>query len=159
MIRPLVFLFIIAIVGGYLLGENHKTALERREAEAERVFTISEPSDLIEANYLEVPQIVVSIIRNGRARAYILTEVSLETSTQNEFDALRAGMPRIVSRIRMTLSHEAERGTFSGDGFDEDALARTVRRDINAMFPEAPRPPVESVFFRRLLLQDNRISS
>lgn len=158
MVRPLVFLFILAIVGGYLLGENHKRSLERQEAEAERVFTIEEPSDLEDAGYLDVPQISVPIIRGGRVRGYILTEISLETSSANEFDALRAGMPRIISRIRRSLAHQSDRGAFTGDGFDEEALAREIRRDLNAMFPEAPRPPVENVFFRRLLLQDNRTS-
>lgn len=158
MIRPLIILFILAIIGGYVLGENHKDRERQRAAESERQFVIAEPDDLFQASYLQVDQIVIPFFKNGRTTAYIMAEVSLETSTEPEYNALRNAMPRIQSTIRRALTLEAARGAFDGDTADIDELGAAVRDALNKLFPEAPRPPVEAVFFRRLLLEGRRVS-
>ncbi len=158
MIRPLIILFILAIIGGYVLGENHKERERKREAESERRYIINEPQDLFRASYLQVDQVVIPLMKNGRTTAYILAEVSLETSSEPEYNALRNAMPRIQATVRRALTREAARGAFDGDSADIDELGEAVRGSLNSLFPEAPRPPVEAVFFRRLLLENRRVS-
>jgi len=157
MIRPIIILLLVGVLGGYLLGQRQLTLEERIAQEATRRFEITRPEDLMQAKYLEVPQITVPVIRHGRAQAYLLVEVSIEASSSREEEALKFGMPRIQAAVRRSLAREIDAGTFSGNDVNMDALKMRVRNDLNALFPEAPRPPIEAVYFQTVLLQQNQV--
>jgi flagellar protein FliL len=166
---PIAVAIAVAFGGGFGAGEGLKwlapadaagsggeTGAERRAdgsaaaaTEAVKPGAITGP---VGPAYVELGQLVVPVLRNGRTTSFVLAQVTLEAAGKGEADRLKRILPHARNAILQGLYGLAGNGFFDGSSVDPAAAARVLKQGADE---QLGANLVRAVLFDMLLKQNN----
>ncbi len=154
--RLSVFVLCAALAGaaGYgagrlqlMLGAEEKAPAEP-QAEAVAEMTADGPGPF----YVEVGQLMVPVLVEGRTNAFILTQITLQAGSADQANVLRRHLPHARNALLQALFGMAGAGAFDGPAVDPAAVARSLKQaTAEQLGPEL----VRAVLIDRLMRQEN----
>jgi flagellar FliL protein len=102
--------------------------------------------------YVEVGQLMVPVLVDGRTTAFILTQVTLEAAGAEQASLIRRRLPHARNALLQGLFGLAGAGAFDGPAVDPAAAARALKQAANE---QLGAELVKTVLIDRLLRQEN----
>jgi flagellar FliL protein len=101
-----------------------------------------------ESVYIDLPEILVNLEPTGKQQRFLKTQISLEVGSNQDADALKKVMPRLIDQFQTYL-----RGLRVDDLHGSSGVYR-LRQELLARFAEVSEPvEIRDVLFRELLVQ------
>lgn len=102
--------------------------------------------------YVEVGQLMVPVLVEGRTNAFILTQITLQTGSVEQANRLRLHLPHARNALLQALFGMAGAGAFDGPSVDPAAVAKSLKQAAaEQLGPEL----VRAVLIDRLMRQEN----
>lgn len=133
----------LAAGAGYGLGALQTTKSAKPVAE--------EPLASVPAT-VEIGQIVVPVVAEGRTTAFILAQITLDVAPADQLERVKKSVPKARDAALRALFALAGAGAFDTRTIDPARVAQELKRGINESLDGAP---VKAVLIDRLLRQDN----
>lgn len=102
--------------------------------------------------YIEVGQLMVPVLADGRTTAFILTQITLEADSLDNANRLRRHLPHARNALLQGLFGLAGTGFFDGPSVDPSAAAAALWQAANEQLGGGL---VKTVLIDRLLRQEN----
>jgi len=102
--------------------------------------------------YVEIGQLMVPVLADGRTAAFILAQITLEAASAEQANLIRRRLPHARNALLQGLFGLAGAGAFDGPAVDPAAAARTLKQAANE---QLGGDLVKSVLLDRLLRQEN----
>ena len=102
--------------------------------------------------YVDVGQLMVPVMVDGRTNAFILTQVTVQTGSADQANRIRRLLPHTRNALLQALFGLAGAGTFDGPSVDPAAVARSLKQAATDQLGPAL---VKAVLIDRLLRQEN----
>jgi len=141
----------LAGAGGYGLGRlqlrgSAAPAPSAGDATAETIDEAGGPF------YVDVGQLMVPVLVDGRTNAFILTQITVQTGSADQANRIRRLLPHTRNALLQALFGLAGSGAFDGPAVDPAAVARSLKQAAaDQLGPEL----VKAVLIDRLLRQEN----
>lgn len=141
----------LAAAGGYGLGR-----LQQAQAASAPGSTADKPGEKPEETggpfYVDVGQLMVPVLADGRTAAFILTQVTLQTGSADQANLIRRRLPHARSALLQALFGLAGSGAFDGPSVDPATVARSLKQAAGEQLgPDL----VRAVLIDRLMRQEN----
>lgn len=139
----------LAAAGGYGLGR-----LQGAEAapNAATGATAEKPDDAGDPIYVDIGQLMVPVLADGRTTAFILTQITLQTNSTDQANLIRRRLPHARNALLQALFGLAGSGAFDGPSVDPAAVARSLKQAAgDQLGPDL----VRAVLIDRLMRQEN----
>jgi flagellar protein FliL len=102
--------------------------------------------------FVDVGQLVVPVMKDGRTTAFILTQITLEAAGKEMAEALRQRLPNARSALLQSLFGLSAGGAFDTRTVEPVKVARALKENLNQ---ELKGNLVKAVLIDRLLRQEN----
>ncbi|MDQ2104133.1 hypothetical protein [Azospirillum isscasi] len=130
------------------LGAGEKAATDQQQAGAAPEMPTDGPGPF----YVEVGQLMVPVLVEGRTNAFILTQITLQTGSVEQSNLLRRHLPHARNALLQALFGMAGAGAFDGPSVDPAAVAKALKQAAaEQLGPEL----VRGVLIDRLMRQEN----
>lgn len=104
-------------------------------------------------HYVEVGQLVVPVLADGRTKSFVLAQITIEADSETAAQRLRRELPHARNALLQGLYGLAASGFFEGASIDPAEASRRLAEAADRQFgPDV----VKAVLFDRLLKQGNR---
>ncbi|TWA64086.1 hypothetical protein FBZ84_10934 [Azospirillum baldaniorum] len=144
----------LAAAVGYGIGRLQLTlgAEEKAAAEQQAGAGPDLPTDGPGPFYVEVGQLMVPVLVEGRTNAFILTQITLQTGSVEQSNLLRRQLPHARNALLQALFGMAGAGAFDGPSVDPAAVAKSLKQ---AAAEQLGPDLVRGVLIDRLMRQEN----
>ncbi|MFL7903999.1 hypothetical protein ACJ41P_22895 [Azospirillum argentinense] len=143
----------LAAAVGYGIGRLQLTlGAEEKAVEQTAGAGPDLPTDGPGPFYVEVGQLMVPVLVEGRTNAFILTQITLQTGSVEQSNLLRRHLPHARNALLQALFGMAGAGAFDGPSVDPAAVARSLKQ---AAAEQLGPDLVRGVLIDRLMRQEN----
>ncbi|WP_114858631.1 flagellar basal body-associated FliL family protein [Azospirillum brasilense] len=143
----------LAAAVGYGIGRLQLTlGAEEKAVEQTAGAGPDLPSDGPGPFYVEVGQLMVPVLVEGRTNAFILTQITLQTGSVEQSNLLRRHLPHARNALLQALFGMAGAGAFDGPSVDPAAVAKSLKQ---AAAEQLGPDLVRGVLIDRLMRQEN----
>ncbi len=143
----------LAAAGGYGLGRLQRAEAATAAAPGATTDKSAEkPEEAGGPFYVDVGQLMVPVLADGRTTAFILTQITLQTGSADQANLIRRRLPHARNALLQALFGLAGSGAFDGPSVDPAAVARSLKQ---AAGDQLGPGLVRAVLIDRLLRQEN----
>ncbi|QCO18791.1 hypothetical protein D3869_26260 (plasmid) [Azospirillum brasilense] len=142
----------LAAAVGYGIGRLQLTLGAEKAVEQTAGAGPDLPTDGPGPFYVEVGQLMVPVLVEGRTNAFILTQITLQTGSVEQSNLLRRHLPHARNALLQALFGMAGAGAFDGPSVDPAAVAKSLKQ---AAAEQLGPDLVRGVLIDRLMRQEN----